>query len=116
MKPKRNFSLEFKRQVVEELLGGVRPAQITRRYNLAGGLIYYWKQQYAKGLFGNEPDQAEALKERLKELERMVGRLTMDNDLLKKALQTTLATTRKNASSLLPNEPAHTEQLKGGVR
>jgi transposase len=116
MKPKRNFSLEFKRQVVEELLGGVSPAQITRRYNLAGGLIYYWKQQYAKGRFGNEPDQAEAFKERIKELERMVGRLTMDNDLLKKALQTTLATTRKNDSSLLLTVPAYTEQCNGGAK
>ena len=116
MKPKRIFSLEFKRQVVEELLGGSSPAQITRRYNLAGGLIAHWKQQYAKGRFGNEPDQVEALKEHVKELERMVGRLTMDNDLLKKALQTTLSATRKNASSLALNEPAPTEQCKGGVK
>lgn len=116
MKPKRIFTLEFKRQVVEELLSGNRPAQISRRYNLAGGLIYHWKQQYAKGRFGNEPNQMEAFQERIKELERMVGRLTMDNDLLKKALQTTLSVTRKNGNSLPLNTPVNTAQGKGGVQ
>jgi len=117
MKPKRTFTVEFKRQVVEELLSGISsPAQITRKYNLAGGLVYHWKKQYAKGRFGNEPDQVEALKERVKELERMVGRLTMDNDLLKKALQTTLEASQKK-ESFLPDIHLGTEvPSKGGVK
>jgi transposase len=117
MKPKRAFTVEFKRQVVEELLSGISsPAQLTRKYNLAGGLIYHWKKQYAKGCFGNEPDQVEALKERVKELERMVGRLTMDNDLLKKALQTTLEVSQKK-ERLLPDIFSDTGvQSKGGVK
>jgi len=35
MRQQRNFSIEFKRQVVEELISGVsRPAQICRRYDI----------------------------------------------------------------------------------
>lgn len=116
MKPKRTFTVEFKRQVVEELLSGISsPAQLTRKYNLAGGLIYHWKKQYAKGRFGNEPEQVEVLKERIKELERMVGRLTMDNDLLKKALQTTLEVSQKKESLLPDTYPSTEVQSKGGV-
>lgn len=117
MKPKRTFTFDFKRRVVEELLSGISsPAQISRKYSLSGGLIYHWKQQYAKGILGNEPTQGAALKERIKELECMIGKLTMDNELLKKALQTTLETSRKK-ESLLPDIFNATEvQLKGGAR
>jgi len=117
MKPKRIFNPEFKRQVVEELLSGISsPAQISRKHNLSSGLLYHWKQQYAKGKFGNEPMQESALKERIKELERMVGRLTMDNDLLKKALQNTIEASQRK-ESLLPDIVSLTEvQSKGGAK
>lgn len=85
MKPKRTFTNEFKRQTVEELLSGINTrAQISRKYNLSGGLIAHWKEQYEQGKLGNEPTQEAALKERIKELEGMIGRLAMDNDILKK--------------------------------
>jgi transposase-like protein len=39
MRNQRNFSLEFKRQVVEELLSGEsRPAQLCRRHNISASL------------------------------------------------------------------------------
>jgi len=117
MKPKRRFSNEFKRQVVEEMLSGIStPAQIIRKHNLANGLVHYWKRQYAKGKFGNEPTHEAAAKERVKELERMVGRLTMDNDFLKKALQNSIEASRKR-ESLLPDvyPPLNEAQPKGGA-
>jgi transposase len=114
MRDKRNFSPEFKRRVVEELLSGIStPAQITRKYNISGGLLYHWKKQYALGKFENEPRQDLVLKERIKELERMVGRLTMDNDLLKKALQNTVEQSRKKESSL-PTTQLATKVASGG--
>jgi len=40
MSNQRSFSIEFKRQIVEELLSGEsRPAQICRRYNIQSSLI-----------------------------------------------------------------------------
>ncbi|MFH1954290.1 MAG: transposase [Pseudomonadota bacterium] len=114
MRDKRSFSPEFKRRVVEELLSGIStPAQIIRKYNISSGLMHHWKKRYALGKFENEPRHDLALKERVKELERMVGRLTMDNDLLKKALQKTIEQTRRK-ESLLPLYPADTQAASQG--
>ena len=58
MRSQRGFSLEFKRQVVEELLSGEsRPAQLCRRYNISSSLLYHWKRQYSRGQFNNEPTE-----------------------------------------------------------
>jgi len=49
MKNQRSFSLKFKKQVVEELLGGEsRPAQLCHRHNIRGSLLYHWKKQYSR--------------------------------------------------------------------
>jgi len=58
MRNQRNFSLEFKRQVVEELMSGEsRPAQLCRRYNISSSILYHWKRQYSRGKFNNEPTE-----------------------------------------------------------
>ena len=91
-------------------------AQLSRKYNISGGLVYHWKKLYERGKLDNEPTHDEALKERVKELECMVGRLTMDNDLLKKALQAGIEASRKK-ESLLPDAFSLNEaQLKGGAK
>jgi len=42
MKTQRRFRPEFKRQVIEELLSGIRsPAQMIRRYEISSGLLYH---------------------------------------------------------------------------
>ncbi len=65
MRNQRSFSLEFKRQVVEELLSGQgRPAQLCRRYNITSSVLYHWKRQYSRGKFNNEPTEEGALQDR----------------------------------------------------
>ena len=92
MRNQRSFSLEFKRQVVEELLSGEsRPAQLCRRYNISPSLLYHWKRQYSRGKFSNEPTEEAALKDRVEKLERLVGRLTLENEFLKKGLQNSVS-------------------------
>jgi len=89
---RRSFSLEFKRQVVEELLSGEsRPAQLCRRHNISPSLLYHWKRQYSRGKFNNEPAEEAALKDRVEKLERLVGRLTLENEFLKKGLQNSVS-------------------------
>jgi len=96
----RSFSVEFKRQVVQELLSGEsRPAQLCRRHNISSSLLYHWKRQYSRGKFNNEPTEEAALKDRVETLERLVGRLTLENEFLKKGLQSSLAQPRKNGRS-----------------
>ena len=81
MRNQRSFSVEFKRQAVEELLGvESRPAQICRRYNISSSLLYHWKRQYSRGRFNAAPTEEAALKDRIEKLERLVGRLTLENE------------------------------------
>jgi len=101
MKNQRNFSVEFKRQVVEEVMSGEsRPAQICRRYNISSSLLYHWKRQYSRGKFNNEPTGEAALKDRVEKLERLVGKLTLENEFLKKGLQNSVSQSQRNGKSL----------------
>lgn len=79
LKRRRSFAVELKRQIVEELLSGMStPAQLTRRYEISSGLLYHWKDQYAKGRFDNEPSKEAALEDRVHQLEQLVGKLTLE--------------------------------------
>jgi len=61
VKHRRSFPVDLKRQIIEELLSGVStPAQLTHRYEISSGLLYHWKEQYARGRFNNEPDKPAA--------------------------------------------------------
>ncbi len=100
MTNQRTFSLEFKRQVIEELLSGENgPAQLCRRYNITSSLLYHWKKQYSRGKFNNEPSEEGALRNRIEKLERLVGKLTLENDVLKKGLQNSLSQFPRNGKS-----------------
>ena len=83
MAARRRFSAAFKRQVVEEMLaGGVSAAQLCRRYELCPTVIGSWKQQYAQGRLAEAEGVGESQAQRIQELERVVGQLTMENALL----------------------------------
>jgi transposase len=100
MRNQRSFSLEFKRQVVEELMSGEsRPAQLCRRYNITSSVLYHWKKQYSRGKFNNEPTEEGALRDRVEKLERLVGKLTLENEFLKKGLEHSLSQSRRNGKS-----------------
>ena len=100
MRNQRSFSIEFKRQVVEELLSGEsRPAQLCRRHNISASLLYHWKRQYSRGKFNNEPSEEAAFKDRIDKLERLVGRLTLENEFLKKGLKNSLSRSQRNGKS-----------------
>ena len=100
MKNQRSFSLEFKRQIVEELLSGESgAAQLCRRYNIGLSLLYHWKKQYSLGKFNNEPNNEAALKDRVEKLERLVGKLTLENEFLKRGLWSSLNQSDGNGKS-----------------
>ena len=92
--------IEFKRQVVEELLSGEsRPAQLCGRYNISSSILYHWKKQYCQGKFHNEPTEEATLKDRIEKLERLVGRLTLESEFLKKGLQHSVNRFGRNGKS-----------------
>jgi len=97
MRNHRTFNLDFKRQVVEELLSDEsRPAQLCRRYNTSPSLLYHWEKQYSRGKFNNEPTEEDALRGRIEKLERLVGKLALENGFLKKGLQHSLNQSQRN--------------------
>lgn len=79
--------------------GESRPAQLSRRYNITSSVLYHWKKQYSRGKFNNEPTEEGALKDRVEKLERLVGKLTLENEFLKKGLQHSLSQSQKNGKS-----------------
>jgi|SRR6185503_12698489 len=89
LKNRRKFTPEFKLQVLAEITAGKSVAQAAREHQLHPTLIGRWQKlhrQYSDRAFSGN-GHAYSDEARVAELERMVGRLTMENDLLKKALQ-----------------------------
>ncbi len=87
----RKHSPEFKFKLVIEALRSERTrAEIAREHDITKSLLYKWEQAFLeKGadVFRSADSQAQELverDERIGDLERLVGRLTLDNDVLKK--------------------------------
>jgi transposase len=86
-KTRRRYDREFKISVIAELEGGKPPAQIAREQGIHPSFPSRWRDELAdnpeKAFNGNGKkykDQA-----RIAELERMLGQLHAENELLKKA-------------------------------
>lgn len=85
---RRQFTRDFKLQVIREVEAGKTVAQAARGHQLHPNTIIKWRglhQQYAERAFAGN-GQAYKDEARIAELERMVGQLRMENALLKKAL------------------------------
>lgn len=85
-KQRRSFTAPFKAQLVLELLSGASsPGEMGKQHRIAPQQLNRWKTEFvanAPRVFGDP--QLIQQQERIAELERMVGRLTMQVELLKK--------------------------------
>ena len=74
---------------MHELKSGKDVGIISREYNIHENQIYKWLREYEKSLHDAfKPRQGKNKDDNnVVELERMVGRLHMENDILKKALK-----------------------------
>ena len=88
MSKRRAFTPEFKVQVVLEGMTGLKDkAEICREYRLSPQLFSRWREEFverAPEIFATAPSRGDE-QERITELERMVGRLTMELEGGKKA-------------------------------
>ncbi|MCA1603698.1 MAG: transposase [Acidobacteria bacterium] len=86
---RRVFSRDFKLQVVREVETGKSQAQIAREHRISQNLISRWCRQHRRYKDRAFVGKGHAYTDdsRFAALERMVGKLTMENDLLKKVLQ-----------------------------
>ena len=86
----RQFSPQFKFDVVMQLLTHERTiTELCREHQLKDSLVYRWRDELlARGpnVYDRDADNPAAADQmRMAELERMVGRLTMELEVLKKA-------------------------------
>ena len=88
---RKNFTPEFKAEVVlEALTGESSQAELCwKPHNLSENQLSKWKQQFlenAASLFESRDKSSKAATERIAQLEQLVGRLTVAVDIQKKAL------------------------------
>ena len=88
MPKRRTFTSDFKARVVLEELTGVKSkAEICREHQLKPQIFSRWRAEFldrAPEIFATKPSRGDE-QERIAELERMVGRLTMQLEAAKKA-------------------------------
>jgi len=88
-KKRRTFSPQFKVDAVMELLTGTKTAsEICRERKITDKLLYRWKTELLERLpsvFEGGLTKDNGTEQRVAELERMVGRLALENEILKNA-------------------------------
>jgi transposase len=94
--PGRVHSREFKILVCQQIASGQkRPSQVCREHNLAESVLIRWRNEFkerGEAAFTAKQEAelspTEALEKRIADLERHCGRLSLENDLLKKLVKT----------------------------
>ncbi len=82
----RNFTKEFKLQVVQELLSGKPVVEVCREHNIYASLACRWRKEHQQNpedaFEGRGNPSSEGT--RNAELERKIGQLYLENDFLKR--------------------------------
>lgn len=98
----RTYKPQLKAQAVLQVLSGSKSAaQICRDLNINENLLSRWKQQlltHAALVFERESEATEK-DQRTAELERLVGKLTMELEIAKKASQLLSLPSKRNGRS-----------------
>jgi len=97
---KRKHSQEFKEEIVQRALSGERILALGEENDISPGLINRWKRQYLDGeLISNNTDQeVKKLQTQVAKLEQMIGKLTMENYILKKEKEYILQRKKEGSS------------------
>lgn len=95
----RTVSREFRLEVVRQLTSGAkRPAQLCREYQLADSVLARWRREYAEhgedAFAPRELSATDVLEQRIIDLERLCGQLTLENAVLKTLMSGPLTTVR----------------------
>lgn len=122
--PPREYSRELKIQLMREIDAGRRVAEVARQHQISPHMIDKWRSLWRAqgesafvGRGGRRLSEAASAEQRIADLERKIGQLTMENDFLKKSLESLsrskppavvsgdaacLKTTRKPSSEEMP--------------
>jgi len=113
---RRSFDNDFKRQIVESIVSGTSSqAELAREHRISPVLINRWKKDYKAGKFFENVSSRDMakLELRIRELERLVGRLTLENEMLKRTRDLNTKE-KKDSSSIVTSRDR--EQRGGGAR
>ena len=86
---RRRFTQEFKLSAVERLQQGASAAEVSRVFEINPNLLHRWRREFRQGPGNAFPGEGKRRWEETHtaELERKVGRQTMEIDFLKGCLQ-----------------------------
>ena len=93
---RRRFSVEEKRAFVEESMRpGNSVSQVARRHNLSPSMLFTWRKLMEQGSMSSlgadeavvPESEVKQLKMRVRELERLLGKKTLENEILKDAIE-----------------------------
>lgn len=90
-KSPRTFTREFKLDLCRQVKSGQkRPAQVCREHQITEGLLLRWRREYEQrsedAFASKSPSATPSLEQKIADLERFCGQLSLENSLLKKAL------------------------------
>jgi transposase len=111
----RKYTKAFKEEIVKALLDGANGVKLSREFKVSRGLIYRWREQALSGELGDTIEIHSNPETRINELERMVGKLFADNELLKKALKQTKCPPEEN-EILSGNIEIEVDPSQGGAQ
>ena len=103
----RTYSIDFKRQVALEFLGGEALLRLSKRHDVSRNLIRLWVAKYEAGEFNEEAEAADLLQQyeaKIAALERLVGRQALEIEFLKGAKKNEAR--RRNAPTFAVSGPA----------
>ena len=113
---RRSFDNDFKRQIVESIVSGsATQAELAREHRISPILINRWKKDYRTGKFFENVDSRDLakLELRIRELERLLGKLTLENEMLKRVRDLNTKE-KKDDSSIVTSRDW--DQSQGGAR
>jgi transposase-like protein len=85
-RPKRSFSPEYREEAVKLVIETSRPiAQVAKELGINAGTLANWVTAHRRAHTGEEPGLTVDERARLKEQEREIRELRMENEFLKKA-------------------------------
>src|SRR6478672_6527760 len=88
----RSYSIDFKRAVVQAYLNGEGGLKaIARQYGICDPLLLLWVRKFERGELNEELADADKVRDyeaKIASLERKIGQLVMEVDLLKKGART----------------------------
>ena len=106
--------MEFKRQVVQEYLGGETLHGLAKRHDVSRQLIRVWIEKYEAGEFDDDAQAADLIQQyeaRIAALERLVGKQALELEILKGALQS--APWPRNGTTSVITGPAASPSPRG---